>query len=254
MTAGQADALELARRGWAVLPLNGKVPITAHGVKDASSDPDRVVGWWPGGARHNIGARVPAHLVVLDIDPQNGGSLDALVDIAGGALPQTLTVHSGRGTGGRHLYFQRPPGRLTSRRLPPGIDVKTDQGYCVLPPSTHPATGAPYRWEAAAPAVLPAALSAAVVDQPRADRRAVFRPAVTGNRLQQKAGHLATYVQGLAEGNRNSGLFWAACEAVRDGHPDETFDLLEAAATIAGLDEHEARRTILSARRKEQRS
>lgn len=238
------DALSLARAGWAVLPLNGKVPRTAHGVKDASTDPERVAEWWRSGS-HNIGARVPSALMVLDIDPQNGGSLEALELAAGTALPPTLTVHSGRGTGGQHRYYLHPGGPLSSRRLPEGIDVKTERGYCVMPPSLHPATGQPYRWEKRPAATLPAAVVAML--RPPAPRA----PARSGSSdaLPKRALYLARYVESLPEGQRNAGLFWAACRAVEDRHPRESFDLLEAAAMVAGLDRHEAERTIASARR-----
>lgn len=238
------DALSLARAGWAVLPLNGKVPRTAHGVKDASTDPEQVARWWRSES-HNIGARVPGALMVLDIDPQNGGSLEALEAAAGTALPPTLTVHSGRGTGGQHRYYLHPGGPLTSTRLPAGIDVKTERGYCVMPPSLHPATGQPYRWEKHTPANLPATVVAMLrPPAPRAPARSH-----AGDALPKRALYLARYVERLPEGQRNAGLFWAACRAVEDRHPGESFDLLEGAAMVAGLDQHEAARTIASARR-----
>jgi hypothetical protein len=61
-----------------------------------------------------------------------------------GLLPETLTTVSGRGDGGVHLFFRRPPGKLSSKRLGPGIDIKTSTGYVMLPGSVHPATGKPY--------------------------------------------------------------------------------------------------------------
>lgn len=250
-----SDALALARGGWQVLPLRGKIPLTAHGKDDATTDPAQLERWWGGGARHNIGIRVPSSLLVLDIDPQNGGSLDALRDAAGGSLPATLTTHSGRGTGGRHLWFLHPGGPVSSRRLPgSGIDVKTNTGYVVAPPSLHPATGMPYRWEGDAPAHLPAPLQELL--RPERTRSVRLpRPAHAGassgrgDVLAQKAAHLARYVEQSPEGTRNGRLFWAACEALRDGHPAETFDLLEGAAMVAGLSEREAAATIASARR-----
>ncbi len=33
------EALHLAARGWSVVPLEGKVPRTRHGVYDATEDP-----------------------------------------------------------------------------------------------------------------------------------------------------------------------------------------------------------------------
>lgn len=244
-----ADALELAEAGWEVLPLRGKIPTTAHGVKDASADPAQVRRWWAGGARHNVGARVPSALLVLDIDPQNGGTLEALAEAAGGFLPPTLTVVSGRGIGGRHLYYRHPGGEVSSRRLPPGIDVKTDRGYCVVPPSLHPATGRPYTWEGEAVAQLPAQLIALLRPEVRQTPQRSGTGSMPRTPLALRAAHLARHVESATEGGRNARLFWAACQAIRDGHPPETFDLLEGAAMVAGLSQTEAARTIASAHR-----
>lgn len=242
------DALRLAAVGWTVLPLRGKIPATAHGVKDATTDPATIARWWPGSTQHNIGARVPRSLIVLDIDPQNGGSLEALTSAAGGYLPPTLTVHSGRGTGGRHLYFLQPGGQVTSTRLPEGIDVKTERGYCVMPPSLHPATGQPYRWERAKPAHLPADLIALL--RPPEPRPRPGSAALAGaGHSSMRAAHLARFMQDAPEGTRNARLYWAACESIRERYDASTLDLLEGAALIAGLSETEARRTIESARR-----
>lgn len=231
-----------------MLPLRGKIPVTAHGVKDATTDPGTIARWWAGSTAHNIGARVPRSLLVLDIDPQNGGSLGALTEAAGGYLPPTLTVHSGRGTGGRHLYYLHPGGSVSSTRLPPGIDVKTERGYCVMPPSLHPATGQPYRWEHATPAHLPSELTALLRPVAPRPRPAPAAQLGTGP-LSERAAHLARFVQDAPEGTRNGRLYWAACQAIRDGHDVMTFDLLEGAAIVAGLTETEARRTIASAHR-----
>lgn len=237
------DALALADAGWAVLPLHGKLPLTSHGVRDATTDLEQVSRWWDKGAKHNIGARVPSSLIVLDFDPQNGGSVEDLESAAGAPLPETLTVVSGRGTGGHHRYFLHPGGTTTSRRLPRGIDVKTATGYCVMPPSVHPASGRTYTWEVRTPQPLPDAVRALLtVEKPQPRRR-------SNSPAPERALHLVRYVEQLAEGNRNAGLYWAACRAVEERHSAEVFDLLEGAAVVAGLTEDEARRTINSARR-----
>lgn len=239
-----ADALALAAAGWAILPLRGKVPITAHGLHDATTDPLQIREWWRGNAQHNIGARVPRALLVLDFDPQNGGSVAGLEAATGVAMPATLTVHSGRGTGGQHRYYLNPGAAVSSSRLPKGIDIKTHAGYCVMPPSTHPATGRPYTWE-----------NQPVTHLPRPIMDLITPPAPTRRRfthqapLSERALHLVRYVSELKEGNRNAGLYWAARRAVEEGHAGDVFDMLEAAATIAGLTEREAARTISSAKR-----
>jgi hypothetical protein len=141
-------AVEYGLRSWAVFPGNGKVPAVAggRGVLDATTDIPTLILWWAGRyAGRNILGRVPDSIFVLDIDPRNGG-LEALIELQNkyGQLPETLTTVSGRGDGGVHLFFRRPPGKLSSRRLGSGIDVKTSSGYVVLPPSIHPVTGQPY--------------------------------------------------------------------------------------------------------------
>jgi hypothetical protein len=140
-------AVEYARHHWPVFPLRGKAPAIAggRGVLDATTDVDTVIAWWNRYRGANIGGRIPKTVFVLDIDPRHGGaeSIRALVE-RHGPLPDTLRTISGRGDGGGHLFYRRPCGTLSTKRLGPGIDLKTDSGYVVLAPSIHPATGQPY--------------------------------------------------------------------------------------------------------------
>ena len=90
---------------------------------------------------------MPASLLVIDADPRKDPDcLSKLGDAIRQPLPVTLAAWSGRGDGGKHLYYLRPPGPLTGIRLPNGVDLKVD-GYCIVPPSLHPDTSQPYRWE-----------------------------------------------------------------------------------------------------------
>ena len=84
---------------------------------------------------------------MLDIDPRNGGweSLDRLIKEYGD-LPSTVQQETGGG--GKHYFFKLPEelGNLSSRNgLLPGIDIKADGGYVLLPPSNH-VEGNSYRW------------------------------------------------------------------------------------------------------------
>jgi hypothetical protein len=180
---------------------------------------------------------------VLDVDPQNGGSFEELEELAGVKLPETLTVHSGRGTGGQHRYYLHPGGALTSRNLPKGIDLKTSTGYCVLPPSKHPETNLPYRWEVRPQVRLPREI-VTLLRVPKPMR--VHAPAVT---QPERVENLLKFVEGLRDGQRNEGLFWAACRAVEDNAAEEVFTLLVLAAVNVGLTTQEATRTVQSARR-----
>lgn len=48
---------------------------------------------------------------------------------------------------GSHLYFAHPDHvvRNSSKRLAPGLDIRGDGGYCVVPPSVHE-NSEPYFW------------------------------------------------------------------------------------------------------------
>jgi putative DNA primase/helicase len=140
-------ALYYAGLGWPVLPLRprAKAPLTRHGYKDATTDKRTVLSWWARWPNANVGIATGARsgVVVLDIDPRNGGleSLQELMD-RHGPLPQTPSAETGGG--GLHYYFA-VRGSVRSRQLAPGLEVKGDGGYIVAPPSVHP-SGQPYRW------------------------------------------------------------------------------------------------------------
>jgi hypothetical protein len=237
------NALAIAREGYAVLPLNGKIPLTAHGVKDATTDPDTIRKMF-GNRECNIGARVPAHLIVLDFDPRNGGSPEALEARAGTGLPQTMTVATGS-PGGEHRYYMRPEGKLTSRNLPPGIDLKTSTGYCVMPSSVHPDTGKTYELVISQrPEALPPQIVALIVEpEPRINLEAIpHRPSKRG---------LTALVEGTrwsVEGNRNNMLYWALRRSFTDGYTDSDRELILAAAIAAGLPADEVANTYRSVR------
>jgi len=54
--AGSA-ALDYAALGWPVLPIapRGKIPLTAHGLKDASTDREVIGEWWSRWPTANVG-------------------------------------------------------------------------------------------------------------------------------------------------------------------------------------------------------
>lgn len=233
-------AVELARNGWAVFPLNGKVPAIKDGRAhlDATTDQAQIIEWWTTYPTANIGTAVPQHLIVIDVDPRNGGNVDDL-----GTLPPTWTVWSGRNDGGHHLYFRRPPGELTSTRLPAGIDLKAN-GYVVLPPSIHPVSNLPYRWDNLDH--LPPHPPIHIKEMLRVKRR-FARPGVISTVGSGDTARLLTWVANQQKKNRNNGLFWAACRLAEAGELKQHGEALVAAGESAGLSEREARRTVASA-------
>jgi hypothetical protein len=242
----KADALALAESGWAVFPCvergdDAKRPYTKNGFKDATTDPVWIERWWTRWPHAMIGAPVPESLVVLDVDPRNGGSLESLEECLG-QLPRTLTAWSGRGDGGRHLYYHRPAGVLTSSNLPEGIDLKIGgRGYCIVPPSIHPETGMPYRWDVVDVAHLPRAAARQLRPIPRRTFRA---PAVSFG----DSSHLVRWLERFPDQGINNALYWAARRADENGSIDEIAERLIAKAVSLGESEIRARRTVESAR------
>lgn len=127
----------------------GKHPSTPHGYKDATVDPKKVEVMFRVAPR-NIAIQTgkASNLIVLDIDPRNGGdrSLKRLVQKYG-KPPKTLSVNSGGG--GKHFYFRYPESikKIKGNPLPgwPGIDIKADGGSIIAPPSRH-ISGGYYQW------------------------------------------------------------------------------------------------------------
>ncbi len=131
-------ALAWARQGRPVFPVGAdKRPLTKHGLHDATTDPDRIGHYWTAHPTANIAVRTgePSGLVVLDIDGQDGA--DSLHDLERehGRLPTTASVVTPRR--GQHFYFAWPgvPIKTTARKIAPGIDIRGDGGYVLVPPS-----------------------------------------------------------------------------------------------------------------------
>jgi hypothetical protein len=134
-------ALRYAHAGRAVFPLRprGKIPITEHGSHDATTDEALIRDWWARWPDANIGM-VLTDLVVVDIDPRNGGDPDALP----GAL--TDTCYARTGGGGLHYLYKSLNGARYAAHPAPGVDVKSGAGaYIVVEPSVHP-SGECYCW------------------------------------------------------------------------------------------------------------
>ncbi|MGQ4618445.1 bifunctional DNA primase/polymerase [Nocardia sp. R7R-8] len=235
------DALTYARAGEEVLPVVpcGKNPATEHGFYDATADPERIATLWRMNSNYNIGIRPPLGIVVLDVDVQNGGAKEDL-----GALPPTRVARTG--SGGYHLWFRyRGPVRGALADAV-GIDIKSNNGYVIVPPSVHK-SGRRYEWISRAPiAMLPTHL------RPR-----VAKPKPPRRRVSVELTSSDTWVAGLvrtvaeaAPGNRNHLLFWAACRVVERGADPAVMDLLRAAAATVGLSGGEIERTVNSAERR----
>jgi hypothetical protein len=139
--------------GLAVFPLavRGKHPLTVgaftNGVHTATTSADLLAAVYEQYPDANLGMAVPDGMIVVDVDPRNGGD-QSLADLErrNGRLPDTWEQLTGGG--GRHLAFRVPDGMRFAGKLAPGIDIKQQGGYIAVWPSVHPDTGRTYEWEA----------------------------------------------------------------------------------------------------------
>jgi hypothetical protein len=250
------SALWHASQGWPVGPceVGGKAPLTRlcpHGVKNFTTRQQTIIEWFLGDryAVYNLavatGAPGPD---VLDVDVRPDGDgwaafgrLKTAGMLAGAhRLVQTRS-------GGLHVYFagtDQRCGRLKAEHL----DFKSAGGYVLVPPSyvdrwhaddgvagpyepldDRPQTGATFDWAGAVRLLRPP-------------------PAIPAR--QHRGGgsvaHLPGWVAQQPSGNRNNGLFWAACRVAEAGDEELLAELTDAGVQ-AGLDQAEAARTVASA-------
>jgi Bifunctional DNA primase/polymerase, N-terminal len=257
MTSGPAGetALELAltyaRRGWPVFPCRPgrKEPDTPHGFKDATTDPELITAWWTSVPGRNVAIATGApgpDVLDVDVRPSGSGYL-ALCRLGQAGLLEVQVAAVATPSGGMHLYY--PGTEQAGGRMPDcHLDFKASGGYVLAPPSA--VGGRPYWRIQYQPGSMGETVAgrlewAAAVAflQPRQPRLQPAQPPCDAD-----TGRLAAWVARLPEGNRNAGLFWAACRAAESGSP-AALDALAEAAQTAGLPAQEIARTIASARR-----
>jgi hypothetical protein len=226
-------ALDYAARGVPVLPVHcptsrpgrevgcscgdldcgsiGKHPITAHGLKDASTNREQVEWWWRRFPRANIGLATGHVFDVLDIDgPAGERSMARLSAEHPVGRPGPL-VRTGRG--GWHVYVA-PTGLGNPKpRDLEKVDWRGRGGYVLAPPSRH-ASGRRYRWvrdlDTPLPEV-PAALRERLQrPQPTQPAPATVRPLTLGHPYGQRAleARLAEVAR-APQGDRNHTLYRA---------------------------------------------
>lgn len=248
------EALTLAAEGLPVFPVGAdKKPRTSSGFKDATAVDHVLRSLYGGGPDwEGIGVAIPDGLVVIDVDPRNGGNdtLKALEE-AGRALPRTRTTRTQ--SGGFHYWLTVPPDVKLRSTLGPGIDVKrAGKGYVVVPPT------AGYSWLPghdeieAAPEWLLDDLHVeekeGQVDEPHEPKFMERFEKGTSYGLRALDAELGKLAK-AGEGGRNNALNEAAFSMARlsaGGELDELHAKEELAlvAALIGLDSGEIRRTI----------
>lgn len=127
-------ALWYADQGFYLIPLKprGKSPVTPNGYKNASKDPEQIKEWWRKYTNANIGLLTGKinDFIVFDIDGEYPEEFPK--------IPVTPTVKTYRGV---HYYLEYPKGISIPNKIKfkgKDVDIKSDGGYIVAPPSIHP--------------------------------------------------------------------------------------------------------------------
>ena len=245
-------ALHYASLGIPVFPckwwlgVGSKAPlIPPPGFHSATTDQKQIADWWIQWPKALIGSPVPANRCVIDIDPRNGGSVEKLEELIGEQVRQTLTVWSGRNDGGRHLFYRRPAGDLTQTAIKKiGVDLKdAGKGYTILPPSPHPVTQQPYRWETRPVATMGPGLYEAIRYEPPV---AEWPEQATEARLLG----ILRKMSKARQGERNDLLYWCGCRLATAPFQESAWQALMQIAEQVGLPRSEIHSTIKSAKQK----
>jgi hypothetical protein len=170
-SSSKAAALAYALRlGWAVFPCfeigsdgrcacgaqgserctPAKHPRTHDGFRGATRSVETITRWWSMWPNANVAIATGeiSGIVVVDIDPRNGGreSLLQIHERFGRMDPSIVCLSGG---GGAHAYFAHPGRHVPNRSNLAGfrgIDLKGDGGYVLAPPSSH-VSGDRYAWQ-----------------------------------------------------------------------------------------------------------
>ncbi len=119
----------------------GKHPIVVSWKEERTTNSAKIQAWIDQYGKCNWGGVTgkASGKFVVDIDPRHGGTetFNAL-EKEYGKIPNTRLHKSGGG--GLHIIFEIPRGMMIkngSNVLGPGVDIKGEDGYIVLPPSRH---------------------------------------------------------------------------------------------------------------------
>jgi hypothetical protein len=147
----------------------------------------------------NLGVRLPADVVVVDVDPRNfPAGRDSLAELATAfGLPLASAPHVLTGNlshPGHHFYFRKPAGAVLLDSVDgfAGVELKSLGRQVVAPGSVHP-TGGLYRWAPDSPPLhdmpdLPARLVEAARRPER--KRATGAGEITADQLAASLEHL----------------------------------------------------------------
>lgn len=126
--------------GWSLIPVNKDKTPAISGWKKYQNERASVeqIKEWFGNSDFNIAAVTgdisKIAVVDLDLDKQTKQFSNAGIDLME-QLPGT--GRSITGSGGKQYFYKVTKRVTSSNRILPGVDVKAEGGYVVLPPALH---------------------------------------------------------------------------------------------------------------------
>jgi Protein of unknown function (DUF3631)/Bifunctional DNA primase/polymerase, N-terminal/Primase C terminal 1 (PriCT-1) len=147
---GETSVLRRASRGFRLFPVEarGKRPLITEWPVKATSDPEALRTWmnqYPA-CNWGLACGVESGVFVLDLDGAGGeAAVRELIERHGDDWTKTLSVKTARGMHSYFKYPERAAIRNSTSKLAPGLDVRGEVGYVLVPPSVHP-NGAMYQW------------------------------------------------------------------------------------------------------------
>jgi hypothetical protein len=234
-------ALTLARQGVAVFPVGAdKAPRTPRGFHDATTTLKVIRSWdWAGGM---IGHPPDKGVVIIDVDPRNGGEKTMALFPA---LPRTRTTETR--SGGHHFWLTVDPALEMRGKLGPGVDVKRHgKGYVVIPPSPGYSYSRTGRMAKAPQWLIDELVVQSTFSPGQAATSPRYFPFQTGSPYGEAALRNGLQeLRGVGEGGRHETLNKVAfglgmLSAGGELDPDKTCEAILAAALEIGLDEGDA--------------
>jgi Bifunctional DNA primase/polymerase, N-terminal/AAA domain/Primase C terminal 2 (PriCT-2) len=142
MTEAEKALEFIAQYEWPIFPCNplDKRPLCAHGFKDATVDPDTIKSWWTQWPNAMIGVPMGPESGVFCVDLDRKENVDGVATwnqwISELGEPEPTRQHSTPSTG-RHMVYIWEAGirSIPLNKLGPGIEIKGDGGYIIVPPS-----------------------------------------------------------------------------------------------------------------------
>lgn len=187
--------------GWTCIPVRDKQPLVKWGqYREERPDPKLVADWWirqfPCAGIALLTGAPSMNVVILDVDPRNGSEGLEYVDQV--TKWGDRVCSSNTPSGGKHFFFRADRPVRTMNNFYPGLDIKGDNGYALLPPSVN--KKGQYKWvsnfrDLRIPA-LPEEVYAEITEKEN-------RNAATTNQESETS---AIFELGVDEGGRNNAL------------------------------------------------